>query len=314
MPSLRTVFFGSSVFAVPSFEALAERHNVVAAYTQPDRPAGRGLQLTPTRIKTAAMRLGIPVSAPGRLDQPTIDAIAELHPQMLVCASYGEILPAALLEIEAMTALNVHPSLLPRYRGATPIQTALREGAAQTGVTIICMTSKMDAGPIALAKPAAVDRLDTYGTLHDKLADLGAILVLEAADLLGSGCLARHPQDDSLATYTKALSSADRQVDFKSSAIDAVNLIRSLSPRPGAWALMQGRRIKIIAASAEPSLDRPSSPGTVVAIDGEGPLIATAHGALRLLRVVPEGKAEMAGSAFARNMRTGAVPARGDVN
>ncbi|MDQ2818387.1 MAG: methionyl-tRNA formyltransferase [Candidatus Eremiobacteraeota bacterium] len=302
MRRLRTVFFGTSEFAVPSLRAVLSDHDVLAVITQPDRPVGRKLGLTPTPIKRRALDLGLKVHAPERLDDVTIGSIAQLRPELLACASYGKILPPSLLAIDGMTALNVHPSLLPLYRGATPIQAALRDGVGRTGVSIIRMTSKMDAGPIAVAAQLGIEAADTYGTLHEKLAALGGRALAQAAALLAAGSLPQTDQDEAQATYTRPLSKADAQLCFDRPAAAVVNFIRSLSPQPCAWTVLRSRRLKVLAGRAEGGLPSAAA-GSLIELGAEGPLLAAGTGAVRLLRVIPEARREMSGADFARMLR-----------
>ncbi len=279
---------------MPSLRALAHVHDVVAVYTQADRPAGRGLKVTPTPMKAAALELGLDVFTPERLDAAFVALTAGLRPELLACAAYGKILPAALLESASRAALNVHPSLLPLYRGATPIQAALRDGCDTTGVSIIWMSAHMDAGDIALQRSAPIASSDDYGSLHGRLAHVGADLLLEAAALLGEGRLPRTPQDAARATLTKPLRKEDLRLDFDTDARAVVNHVRSLSPKPAAWTLAGGKRIKVLSADVAPQ-------GTVLGIDGDALAVACRVGVVRLLRVVPEGKPQMTGAEFARN-------------
>ncbi len=301
---LRTVFFGSSEFAVPSLRAVLEHHDVLAVCSQPDRPAGRGLTVTATPVAAAARHIGREVWTPQRLDAAFIERVARLQPELLACASYGKILPRALLDIPGMTPLNVHPSLLPRYRGATPIQSALRDGCTQTGVTVFWMTQQMDAGDIALARPVAIEAADDYGALHDRLARLGAELLTQAAALVADGRLARTPQREDDASYCRPLSKEDLRLRLDKPARAVVDQIRSLSPKPAAWMLFEGRRLKVLQAEALDDAGGPMAtglaPGTLVAIDAAGPVISTSPGAIRLLRVIPEGRAPMSGAEFAK--------------
>jgi len=300
---LRTVFFGSSEFSVPSLERLLEHQDVVAVCSQPDKPSGRGLALTPTPVTLAARRAGREVLTPARLDAEFIESIAKLGPQLLASASYGKILPASLLGLPGMAALNVHPSLLPRYRGATPIQSALRAGCEQTGVTVFWMTPRMDAGDIAVARSVPIEPSDDYGALHDRLAVVGAELLDEAATLLAEERLPRKPQREEDATYSQLLAKNDLQINFAAEARSVVNQIRSLSPRPGAWMLFEGKRLKVLKAEVVESgrSDGTSaSPGSVVSNDSTGPVFAALPGAIRLLEVIPEGKPHMTGAEFAQ--------------
>ncbi|MBV8081560.1 MAG: methionyl-tRNA formyltransferase [Candidatus Eremiobacteraeota bacterium] len=302
MRRLRTVFFGSSAFAVPSLTAAAREHDVVAVYTQADKPAGRGLRLTPTPVKVAAQTAGLPVFTPEKLDPQFSASVAARKPDVLIAASYGKILPRDLLSVPALAALNIHPSLLPAYRGATPIQAALRDGLTTTGLTIIWMSPQMDAGDIALAERVSIAPDDDFQTLHDRLAQIGAELLVRALSELARGSLARVPQDPSAATYTRPITKEETRLRLDD-APSAANLVRALSPRPAAWLELGGRRIKVLRARAEDVKQPTGAPGSVLSLEGDGPLIACAAGALRLLRVVPEGKPPMSGAEFARSLR-----------
>jgi methionyl-tRNA formyltransferase len=296
------VFFGSSAFALPSLLATARDHDVLAVFTQADRPAGRGMKLRPTPIKTAATGAGIPVFTPERLDAAFVAGVASLHPQALATVSYGKILPATLLATPSLGALNVHPSLLPAYRGAAPIQAALRDGCTRTGVSVIWMSERMDAGDIALISEVDIAPADDYGSLHDRLAEIGAESLARSLAMLARGELRRTPQDESRATFTKPISKDDQRLQLDD-ARRAVNVVRSLSPKPGAWLELGGKRVKVLAARAEEIA--PAPPGTIVSTGDErnGPLIACASGGLRLVRVIPEGKPAMSGADFARSLR-----------
>ena len=301
---MRVIFFGSSEFAVPTLRAVARDHDVLAVYTQPDKPAGRGMKLTPTPVKTAATGAHLAVFTPPRLDADFRDAVAALKPEALVTISYGKILPGALLAIPALGALNVHPSMLPAYRGATPIQSALRDGCTTTGVSIIWMNEKMDAGDVAIAEAVAISHDDNYGSLHDRLAQIGAQLTVRALIELAGGTLGRHPQEDAQATYTRPIRKEDLRVPLDD-ARSAANVVRSLSPKPGAWIELDGKRIKVLRARAEDDgmAVEARTPGAIVSLDGDGPLVACGAGGLRLLQVVPEGRPSMTGSEFARSLR-----------
>jgi len=287
---------------VPSLRALSEAHEVHAVYTRPDRPAGRKLVVTPTPVKVAARSLGLDVFTPERLDAAFVSLAEGLHPQLLAAVAYGKMLPRSLLDISGMTALNAHPSLLPLYRGAAPIQAALRDGRDQTGVSVIWMSAEMDAGDVALSRAIPIRADDDYGTLLARLAALAAELMIEAAARLASGTLPRVPQDPGLATYVKPISKSDQRLRFDEPAVRLANVVRSLSPKPGAWLEIEGKRIKVLAARAEPTPPEHAgtAAGQIIAADDAGPLMACSQGALRLLRVVPEGKAAMAGADFVR--------------
>lgn len=303
---LRTVFFGSSDFSVPSLLRLIADQDIIAVCSQPDKPAGRGLTLTPTPVAKLARETRLPLLTPKRLDDTFIAQLASLHPELLACASYGKILPAKLLDIEGMTSLNVHPSLLPKYRGATPIQTALRDGCDQTGVTVFWMDAGMDDGDIALSRRVKIDPSDNYGSLHDKLARAGSDLLGEAAQRLREGDLPRSSQDAAAATYTKPLTKEDVRLRLDAQARDVVNQIRSLCPKPGGWMTFNGKRLKVLEADVVSQIYlRPENakPGDLLGWAELGPVVATSPGAICLIRVIPEGKPVMSGAEFAKRTK-----------
>lgn len=310
---LRTVFFGSSEFSIPSLRGLMAEQDVIAVCTQPDRPAGRGLALTPTPVAMVARQAGIDVLSPARWDAAEIAKVAQRRPALLAVASYGKLLPQGLLSIAGTTALNVHPSMLPAYRGATPIQTALRDGCLRTGVTVFWMSAGMDDGDVALAQAVEIEPGENYGALHDRLAVIGAELLAQAARQLADGTLQRNPQRHEEASYTKPLSKNELRLKFDVEARRVVDQIRSLSPKPGAWMQFDGKRLKVLEAHVlAPHSDRHegseihlrnAAPGELIGWMPEGPAIATEPGAIVLTNVVPEGRPVMSGADFANRSR-----------
>ncbi len=308
---LRTAFFGSSGFSVPALEALSREHDIVAVCSQPDKPAGRRLRLTATPVSAMALERGWPLFNPVSIDGKFVSGLEALEIDLLACASYGKILPAACLSLPKLAALNVHPSMLPRYRGATPIQAALRDGCDSTGVSVFWMTTRMDAGDIASAISVPIEPADNFGSLHDKTAAVGAELLLQCARALAEGSLARTPQDEAQATYTKPLHKDDLRLRFDHAALSAVNQVRSLSPRPGAWMYFGQKRLKVLAAEALEQLPaqapgqprQEAQPGTIVSDEQRGIFVATSPGAILLTSVVLEGKAPMSGRELARRNR-----------
>lgn len=290
----RTVFFGTSPFAVPVLEGLAARADVeiVAVVTQPDRPAGRGHKLAPTPVKAAAAARGLPVRTPTRLRAFAVELRA-LSPELAVVASYGRIVPQELLDVVPLW-LNVHPSLLPEYRGATPIQSAIREGRAQTGVTIIAMDAGMDTGDIVMqTAPIPIGPTETYGELHDRLAEIAAELLGRAVDAFAGGRLSRRPQDHARATLTRPLAKSDRLLlpyAREHGAQAVVDLVRALAPRPGA-VLEDGTVGPLIVQRAHAAAAPPPNAVTVPAGDGAW-VVADV--------VVPPGKRPMAAADFVR--------------
>ena len=305
---MRIVFFGTSAFAVPSLKALALRGDVVAVVTQPDRPAGRGHRLTPTAVKTAALELNLPVLTPARLGGFG-EELRSFAPDLLAVASYGKIIPAAVLAIPRLGALNIHPSLLPLYRGATPLQAVLRDGCAETGITIFSMDAGMDTGDILVQEHTPIGERDTFGTLHDRLAAASPALLLRAIDAVAAGTAQRIPQEglaspEAIArTLTKPLGTADFEVHWEHSAEQLANMIRSLSPAPAARARIGGVRVKRLAAHAEPATLNPKcNPGDVVGFKRDAVLVACGENALAVERVVAPNKPPQTGAVFMRSV------------
>jgi methionyl-tRNA formyltransferase len=243
---LRTLFFGTSAFAVPSLHVTAEKTDLAGVVTQPDRRAGRGQKLRPTPVKAAAMALGLRVHEPLSLKKFAEEIAGETF-DLFALASYGKILPEALLDLPRLGALNVHPSLLPKYRGATPIQTALLDGCVQTGVSIMLMDAGMDTGDVVLQERLEITPGDDYGTLHDRCALFGADLLAEAFDLAASGPLPRMPQRGE-PSVTKPLRKEDLDVDLGWPPERIVNAVRAFSPAPCARATIEGESVKLLRA------------------------------------------------------------------
>lgn len=247
---MKSLFFGTSSFAVPSLRVVAERTRLAGVVTQPDRPAGRGQRLRPTPVKSVALELGLPVHEPRSLRE----LARTLHGEefdLFVLASYGRILPQALLELPRLGALNVHPSLLPKYRGATPIQTALLNGERETGASIMLMDAGLDTGDVVLQERVAIEPGETYGELHDRLAMLGADLLGSAIDIALRGELPRERQTGE-ASLTRPLTKEDFAIDLSWSPERIVNAVRAFSPQPAARATVRGEIVKILRAHVSP--------------------------------------------------------------
>lgn len=243
---MKTLFFGTSLFAVPSLRVTAARSQLAGVVTQPDRPAGRGLKLTPSPVKRCAMELGVHVYEPSKLREFAASISGDGF-DLFVLASYGRILPESLLALPRLGALNVHPSLLPKYRGATPIQGAISDGEHETGLSIMLMDAGLDTGDIVLQERVAIEPEETYGELHDRLALLGAELLAEAIDRAARGELVARPQHGD-ASVTRPLSKEELVLDLSWPAQRIVNRIRALSPAPGARATLDGESVKILRA------------------------------------------------------------------
>jgi methionyl-tRNA formyltransferase len=281
---LRVVFAGTPEFSVPCLEACrASGAEVVAVYTQPDRPAGRGRKLTPSPVKQAALAAGIPVEQPESLkSQEARDALAAYRPDLMVVVAYGLILPRKVLALPRLGCWNVHASLLPRWRGAAPIQRAILAGDAESGVDLMQMEAGLDTGPVLLERRTPIHRQDTGGTLHDRLSALGAEVLAEGLRRAMAGeTLAPRPQPEEGVTYAHKLDKAEAKLDFQRDALALERQVRAFDPWPVAEGEIAGETLRIWAAEA---LDREhhAAPGSVLAATREGIEIACGRGALRV--------------------------------
>ncbi|HEX5323732.1 MAG TPA: methionyl-tRNA formyltransferase [Capsulimonadaceae bacterium] len=301
---MRILFFGTSPFAVPTLQALLlSHHDVIGIVTQPDRPHGRGLQLAQSPVKKAAEALApaIPLLQPERARaKDFVEAVRELSPDALVVAAFGQILPQRLLDIPRFGGINVHGSLLPRWRGAAPIQYALMAGDLETGVTTMQMDAGLDTGDILLEGRIAIAEEDSAQPLEEKLAALGADLLLETLTRLELGDCPRQPQDSEQATYAPSLPPDIGLLDWAKPADELSHLIRGLTPRPGAFAFYNGRRIKVWKASVGTD-QAGESPGVVVNQTPTGIMVQAGNRTTLLLdEVQPESKTRMKASDWAR--------------
>ena len=285
---MRIVFAGTPAFAVPSLRAAHAHHEVVAVYTQPDRPAGRGRGLTPSPVKLEAIQRGIPVLQPLSLKKKsTQDALREMQPDVMIVVAYGLILPKKVLEIPRHGCWNVHASLLPRWRGAAPIQRAIEAGDAETGVGLMQMEAGLDTGPVILEKRIAIAENETGGSLHDKLAQLGAQALAEGLQRLRDDNLpAARAQPAEGVTYAHKLDKAEAKLGWSLPAQALARKVRAFNPWPVAEAQVAGERLRIHEAVA---IDAAAPAGQVIAASKHGIDIGCGQGALRLLRVQREG-------------------------
>jgi methionyl-tRNA formyltransferase len=294
------VYFGTPAFAVPSLERLlASRHDVVAVVSQPDRPRGRGHHLQPTPTKEVALARNLPVLQPARIkDEAFLQAIRAVAPDLGVVAAFGRILPDSLLAIPRLGMINVHASLLPRYRGAAPVHRAVLAGDAETGVTIMRVVSDLDAGPMFAKQTIAIPPDATSGDIEAALAVVGAGLLLTVVDDLAAGRAVETPQDDSLATYAPKITKEEGTIDWTDSARALHDKIRGLQPWPLASTTLDGVRY-VIRRSAPTGQITAAQPGTVVIAHGHDLVVAAGGGsALRLLELQPEGRRAMTAREF----------------
>ncbi len=294
----RIVFMGSPDFAVPVLEALVAHFPVVGVVTQPDRPAGRGNRLTPPPVKVRAQELGLPVFQPARVSRPeAVERLKAWAPDLIVVAAYGQILKPNVLRLPRYGCLNVHASLLPRWRGAAPVAYAIWEGDEETGVTIMLMDEGLDTGPILAQRKTPIDPEDTAATLSARLARLGAELLVETIPGYLKGDIRPQPQDDRRATYAPLLKREHGRLDFTQPAARLARQVRAFDPWPGTFTFWKGRRLKVLRAHA---LNVPSpGPGVPVVI-GEYPAVGTGQGVLVFTQVQLEGKRPVDGAAFLR--------------
>ena len=298
MKAPRIIFAGTPDFALASLEALvAAGHIPCAVLTQPDRPAGRGKQLTASPVKTFASEQGLPVLQPATLrDEEQVAALADLEPDVMIVAAYGLILPQPVLDVPRAGCLNVHASLLPRWRGAAPIQAAILAGDEQTGVCLMQMEAGLDTGPVFACEPVAIGERETAGELHDRLAAAGGGLLVTHLDAILAGSLEAKPQDDALATYAPKIRPADAQLDWQQDAAELERMVRAYSPVPGAWFMAGDERTKCWQAR---QVDGDAAPGTVLAAGPGGIVVACGQGALSLERLQRPGKRAVSAGEYA---------------
>ncbi|MGH7815379.1 MAG: methionyl-tRNA formyltransferase [Candidatus Binataceae bacterium] len=297
---------GTPALAAQILERLAaasgDRFRIVGVVTRPDRPRGRKLALAPSEVAAAAARHGIPTLKPEKIRTREFQAAVEaMAPDLLIVAAYGRILTEAVLNTAKIAPINVHASLLPRCRGASPIETAILAGDSETGVSIIRMTAAMDAGPVYLRRAIPIAPDDTQGTLKEKLTELGAAAMLEALDLLLAGKLEAAPQDESLATYCKPVDKKDAEIDWNAPALQIERMTRAYDPWPAARTTLAGGPLLIWRADVEPDESR-GAPGDIVAVS-PAPIVRCGTGALRLIEVQVPGRKRMPAADFFRGRR-----------
>jgi methionyl-tRNA formyltransferase len=296
---IRTIFMGTGEIGLPAFRLLQGRSEfeIVAVVTQPDRPAGRNRELKASSIKLAAMELSLPVFQPESLrNGEAADALIRLQPDLIVVMAYGQILPRSILNLPTIACLNLHASLLPRHRGASPISAAIAKGDPETGVCVMHMAAGLDTGDVVLSESIPIRRRETAGSLHDRLAATAAMALSRALPLILERRLPRHPQDDSLATHVGRLDREDARIDWNRSACEIERFIRAMNPWPIAWTSIQvgeedRKEIKVFSAIVCRKVR--GQPGEVLRSDSRGILVGAANGAVLLREVQMEGRKRM---------------------
>jgi methionyl-tRNA formyltransferase len=299
---LRIAFAGTPDFAVPALEALLRSsHTVVGVLTQPDRPKGRGRHIAASPVKEAAVAHGIPVSQPLTLKEEAGRAeLASWRPDVLVVVAYGLILPRVALELPRLGCLNIHASLLPRWRGAAPIQRAILAGDTSSGVTIMQMDVGLDTGPMLLTKEVPIEPAATGGSLHDRLAQLGADLIVQAVDSISGGTVRPIPQPTEGVTYAAKLDKAEALMDWSRSSLEIERQVRAFNPWPVAETRLDGEQLRVFAAVAMNSVGSASNQGKIIAITDESLLVQCGSGQLALRQVQRAGRRVVSAAEFAR--------------
>jgi len=300
MSPLKIIFAGTPDFSVPCLNILLEAgHRIVAVYTQPDRPAGRGRKLTASPVKQAALACELPVYQPKTLrDTRAVEVLRAHGADLMVVVAYGLLLPQDVLDAPSLGCINVHASVLPRWRGAAPIQRAILAGDSESGVTIMRMEAGLDTGPMYLVRRLELDVGETGGSLHNKLSAIGAMALIEALPGIADGSLVPEIQDDTLATYAKKLSKEEAVVDWNRPAEEIDCLVRAFDPWPVAQTTLAGSTLRLWASEPLPTEKHNTAPGSVIAASKIGIDIATGKGVLRITRLQPPGKRPMSAAEF----------------
>jgi methionyl-tRNA formyltransferase len=313
--TLRIVFMGTPEFSVPSLQALvAAGYEVAGVFTQPDRPRGRGYKVTYSPVKEAALAAGLPVYQPRRLREPeALAALRALQPDVIVVVAFGQLLPKAVLELPPLGCVNVHASLLPKYRGAAPIQAAIAAGETVTGVTTMYMDEGLDTGDIILQRAVPIEPEDDAGTLHDKLARVGAELLVETLRRIEAGDAPRIPQDHTQATYAPKVEREHARIDWHRGTKELFNHVRAYRPWPGAYTVHGERILKVLDVAplnddSTPAGEREGegagpAPGEVLAVTADGFVVQTGAGRLLVRQVQPPNKQPMSGRDYVNGYR-----------
>ncbi len=293
---MKIAFMGSPEFAVPALEACLAHHEVVLVVTQPDKPAGRGKKLSPPPVKVVAERAGVPIAQPkSARTGELLEALRATHPDICVVVAYGKILPKDVLEAAPHGCLNIHGSLLPKYRGAAPIQWAVIDGEAVTGVAIMQLDEGMDTGPVFAMREVPIEDDDTSGTMYEKLAPVGAELLLEVLAGIAAGTAVATAQDEAGASHARMLKKTDGAIDWSRPAAAVASHVRGMDPWPGAYTDLDGERVKLFGARVR---DGAGAPGEVLGVDTDGMAIACGDGVVVVAEIQAPGKRRMPVDAF----------------
>jgi methionyl-tRNA formyltransferase len=300
----KILFMGTPEFAVPSLEILAKNnYPIIGVVTQPDRPKGRGRKYVASPVKITAERYDLPVIQPERVrDEQFLNIFKKLSPDMVVLVAFGQILPGEIIEFPKMGCINVHPSLLPKYRGAAPINWALIRGEEITGITTILMDEGVDSGDILLQEETTIKPDETFDKLHDRLSIMGSGLLLKTVEGITEGTIPRTPQDSTLATYAPLLKKEDGKINWQASIKDILNLIRGLYPSPCAYTFIRGKKLKIFVAAGEES-HMQGATGRIVGETEKGLQITAKDGYIYLKELQLESKRRMSASDFLRGYK-----------
>jgi methionyl-tRNA formyltransferase len=299
---LAVAFLGNDAWSVAPLEAIASSHHPISVVaTRVPRPRRRGAGLAPTPVADAARRLGLHVAEVETVGSgPGLGTLVAAAPDVLVVVAYGELLGRAVLELPAVAPVNLHFSLLPALRGASPVQTALLLGLGETGVSTIVMDEGLDTGDVLLRRPARIEREDDAGSLGGRLARIGGDVLVETLDRLASGTIERHPQDEASATYAPKLDAAARRLEWTRTADELENVVRAMAPEPGATTTFRGAPLKITRAYA---VAGSGPPGEIVVVERDGFTVATGRAAVRIAELAPAGRARMPASSFVNGFR-----------
>lgn len=298
---MRVIFMGTPDFAVPSLEALLTKHEVVLVVTQPDKPKGRGKKMVPTPVKACALEHGIPVLQPEKVKEPEfVEQLRSYEPDLIAVTAFGQILSEPILEMPKYGCINVHGSLLPKYRGAAPMQWSIIDGEKVTGITTMYMAKGLDSGDMLLKAEVEITDEDTFATIHDKMAVTGANLLLDTLDQLEAGTLERIPQDHDAATYAPMITKETGHIDWSKNRQDIINLIRGLNPVPAAYTIYEEEVLKIFGVALSDVQADSAANGEIVAVVKKGFVVKCGDGCLLITEVQARGGKRMMTDAYLR--------------